>query len=42
MPQELKQYLENKKQNEAQIQRTPVGLNPYFKKLSEKYFQLIK
>jgi hypothetical protein len=42
MPQELKQYLENKKQNEAQIQRTPVGLSPYFKSLSEKYFQLIK
>jgi hypothetical protein len=42
MPQELKQYLENKKQNEAQIQRTPVGLTPYFKSLSEKYFQLIK
>jgi hypothetical protein len=42
MPQELKQYIENKKQNEAQIQRTPVGLSPYFKRLSEKYFQLIK
>jgi hypothetical protein len=42
MPQELKQYLENRKQNEAQIQRTPVGLTPYFKSLSEKYFQLIK
>lgn len=42
MPLELKQYLENKKQNETQIHRSPVGLTPYFKSLSEKYFQLIK
>jgi len=42
MPKDLKEYLENKKQNETQIQRTPVGLTPYFKSLSEKYFQLIK
>lgn len=42
MPSSLKQYLENKKQNESQIQRTPVGLTPYFKSLSEKYFKLIR
>lgn len=42
MPLELKQYLENKRQNESQIQRTPVGLTPFFKSLSEKYFQMIK
>jgi len=42
IPLELKRYLENKKQNENQIQRTPVGLTPYYKSLSEKYFQLIK
>ena len=42
MPLELKQYLENKKQNETQIHRSAVGLTPYFKSLSEKYFQLIK
>ncbi|MBL7788480.1 MAG: hypothetical protein JNL75_01450 [Chitinophagales bacterium] len=42
MPLELKQYLEKKKQNETQIHRTPVGLTPYFKTLSEKYYQLIK
>jgi len=42
IPSDLKQYLDNKKQNESQIQRNPVGLTPYFKSLSEKYFQLIK
>jgi hypothetical protein len=42
MPLELKQYLEEKKENETQIHRPPVGLTPYFKSLSEKYFQLIK
>jgi hypothetical protein len=42
MPLELKQYLDNKKQNESQIRRTPVGLTPYFKNLSEKYFEMIK
>lgn len=42
IPAELKQYLENKKKNESQIHRTPVNLTPYFKSLSEKYFQLIK
>lgn len=41
-PLELKKYLENKKQNESLIQRTPIGLTPYFKTLSEKYFKLIK
>jgi hypothetical protein len=41
-PAELKRFLENKKQNESQIHRTPVGLTPYFKTLSEKYFKLIK
>lgn len=42
IPLDLKQYLQNKKLNEAQIQRSPVGLTPYFKQLSEKYFQSIK
>lgn len=42
LPADLKKYLEDKKQNESQLQRTPVGLTPYFKSLTEKYFQLIK
>ncbi len=42
MPKELKEYIKEKKKNEVQIQRTPVGLTPYFKSLAEKYFQLIK
>lgn len=41
-PQELKKYMEEKNKNKNQIQRTPVGLTPYFKSLSEKYYQLIK
>lgn len=41
-PLEFKQFIQNKKQNESQIQRTPVGLTPYFKSLAEKYFQSIK
>jgi len=42
MPNELKKYLEDKKKNHQQIQRTPVGLSPYFRTLTEKYFQLIR
>jgi hypothetical protein len=42
MPNEMKKYLEDKKKNQQQIQRTPVGLSPYYKTLTEKYFQLIR
>lgn len=42
MPRELKKYLEEKRINEREIERSPVGLTPYFRTLSEKYFQLIK
>lgn len=41
-PIEFKKYLEDKKQNESLIELKPVGLTPYFKTLSEKYFKLIK
>lgn len=41
LPPELKRYIEEKKRNQSQINKNPVGLTPYFKTLTEKYFDLI-
>lgn len=42
MPKALKNYLEEKRKNEKQIERAPIELTPYFRTLAEKYFELIK
>jgi hypothetical protein len=42
IPADLKKYLEQKKENENNLKKNPVGLTPFYKSLVEKYFEMLK
>jgi hypothetical protein len=42
IPADLKKYLDQKKENENNLKKNPVGLTPFYKSLVEKYFEMLK